>query len=88
VTQYATELSRTRLRRSARALALLSLGPLTSLAGVAWALLQPWRMTLLHPYHQGFWWLVVEPPLLVIAGGVLFHALVVRPLVRDLEEIG
>jgi hypothetical protein len=89
MTQYATEhatLSRTRLRRSARALAVLSLGPLTVLAGVAWAFLQPWRVTLLHPHDQGFWWLVVEPPLLVIVAGVLFHALVAQPLVRDLEE--
>jgi hypothetical protein len=84
MTQYATELSRT--RRSARALTLLSLGPLTTLAGVAWAFLQPWRVTLLHPYGEGFWWLLVEPPLLVVLAGVLFHALVAHPLVRDLEE--
>jgi hypothetical protein len=86
MTQYATELPRTRLRRTARALAVLSLGPLTVLGGVAWALLQPWRMTLLHPHGQGFWWLVVEPPLLVILAGLLFHALVAQPLVRDLED--
>jgi hypothetical protein len=89
MTQYATEqptLSRTRLRRSARALTLLSLGPLTVLAGVVWALVQPWRVTLLHPRGQGFWWLVVEPPLLVILAGLVFHLLVAQPLVRDLEE--
>jgi hypothetical protein len=86
MTQYATELSRTRLRRSARALAVLALGPLTALAGVVWAFLQPWRLTLLHPHDQGFWWLVVQPPLLVIAAGVLFHAFVAQPLVRDFEE--
>jgi hypothetical protein len=86
MTQYATELSRTRLRRSARALAVLALGPLTALAGVVWAFLQPWRLTLLHPHDQGFWWLVVQPPLLVIAAGVLFHAFVAQQLVRDFEE--
>ena len=43
-------------------------------------------MTLLHPYGQGFWWLVVEPPLLVILAGILFHVFVARPLVQDLEE--
>ncbi len=89
MTQYATEhapLSRSRTRRSARALALLSLGPLTALAGVAWAFVQPWRLTLLHPGGQGFWWLFVEPPLLVILAALVFHALVATPLVRDLEE--
>ena len=84
--QYATELPRTRLRRSARALFVLALGPLTVLAGLVWAVVQPWRVTLLHPHDQGFWWLVVEPPLLVIAAGTLFHVFVAKSLVRDLEE--
>ncbi len=91
MSQYAGEFSRTHLRRfvlgrSARSLAVLALGPLTVVAGIVWAFLQPWRVTLLHPHGQGFWWLVVEPPLLVILGGVLFHSLVAQPLVRDLEE--
>jgi len=86
MTQYATDLSGTRTRRSARALAVLSLGPLAAAAGVAWAFLQPWRVPLLHPLDQGFWWLVVEPPLLVAAAGILFYAFVARPLVHDLES--
>ena len=85
MTQYATELSRTRSRRSARALTVLALGPLAMLAGVVWAFVQPWRMTLLHPHGQGFWWLVVEPPLLVIAAGLDF-ALLAQTIVRDLED--
>lgn len=85
MTQYATELSRTRSRPSARALAVLAIGPVTILAGVVWAFLQPWRLTILHPRGEGFWWLVVEPPLLVVAAGILFGALVAAPLVRDLE---
>jgi hypothetical protein len=88
MTQYATELSRTRTRRSARALAVLSLGPLAVVVAVGWALLQPWRLPLLDPDGQGFWWLVVEPPLLVIAAGLLFHVFVARPLVHDLEDVG
>lgn len=75
-----------RTRRSARARAALALGPLTVLAGLVWALLQPYRITLLHPHGQGFWWLVVEPPLLVMLVGVLFAWLVAPGLVRDLEE--
>jgi hypothetical protein len=86
MTQYATDLSRTRIRRSARAVAVLSLGPLVVVAGIVWAFVQPWRVALLHPFGQGFWWLVVEPPLLVILVGVVFHALVARPLVDDLGE--
>jgi hypothetical protein len=62
------------------------LGPLTIVAGVVWAIIQPYRLTLLHPYHQGFWWLVIEPPLLVAAAGLFFSLAVARPLIADLEE--
>ncbi len=88
MTQYATDLSRTRTRtrHSARALAVLSLGPLVVAAGIVWAFVQPWRVTLLHPHGEGFWWLVVEPPLLMILAGLLFYAFVARPLVSDLED--
>jgi hypothetical protein len=65
-----------------RLLALL--GPLTSLAGVTWAIIQPYRVTLLHPHGQGFWWLAVEPPLLVVLAGVLFYLFVARTLIQDL----
>jgi hypothetical protein len=85
-TQLATEVPRERTRRSTRALAVYALGPLTVVAGLVWAIVQPWRLTLLHPHGQGFWWLVVEPPLLVAAAGILFHVLVSRSLLEDLEE--
>ncbi|MER3411590.1 MAG: hypothetical protein C4305_04215 [Thermoleophilia bacterium] len=62
------------------------LGPLTALAGLAWAILQPWRVTLLDSEGQGFWWLLAQPPLYVIAVGLLFHALVAPGVVADLEE--
>ena len=62
------------------------IGPFLIVSGVLWAMLQPWRITLLHPYHQGFWWLVSEPPLYPILVGVLFHHFVARGLVEDLEE--
>ena len=85
-TQLATEVPRERTRRSTRALAVYALGPLTVVAGLVWAVVQPWRLTLLHPHGQGFWWLVVEPPLLVAVAGILFHLLVARSLLEDLEE--
>lgn len=69
-----------------RARVVLALGPLTMLAGVAWALVQPYRITLLHPFGQGFWWLFAEPPLYVVLFGLLFHLVVARPLVADLER--
>ena len=71
-------------RASIRARAVSSLGPTTALAGVVWALLQPYRITLLHPRGEGFWWLFVQPPLLVIAVGLAFHLLVVPGLLEDL----
>lgn len=64
------------------------LGPLLAAAGVVWAILQPYRVTLLHPRGQGFWWLVAEPPLLVVLVGVVFSLVVARPLLRDMEEHG
>jgi hypothetical protein len=69
-----------------RALVVAALGPLTALCGVVWAVVQPYRMTLLHPRGEGLWWLLVEPPLLVIAAGAAFHYFVTRPLLRDLED--
>jgi len=73
-------------RPDLRAQAISLLGPLVSAAGVVWAILQPYRITLLHPRHQGFWWLVAEPPLLVVVAGAVFVFVVARPLLSDLEE--
>jgi hypothetical protein len=57
------------------------------LAGVVWAIAQPYRLTLLHPHGQGFWWLVIEPPLLVVAAGVAFALLVASGLLEDIEAV-
>jgi len=72
-------------RRDFRAQAISLLGPLVSASGIVWAILQPYRITLLHPRGQGFWWLVVEPPLLVVVAGAVFALVVARPLLADLE---
>ena len=52
--QLATELEAPiHATRGARAVS--ALGPVTALAGLVWALVQPYRITLLHPHGQGFW---------------------------------
>jgi len=84
--ELVTELERPLQRVTARARLVSALGPLTALAGVIWAIAQPDRLTLLHPRGESFWWLVVEPQLLVIAVGLLFHFVVVPGLLEDLED--
>jgi hypothetical protein len=85
-TQVATKVeSSPRTRRSARAVAVLSIGPLAALAGAVWALLQPYRITLLDPVGQGFWWLVSQPPLYLIGVGLFFHAVVAPGVVADMN---
>jgi hypothetical protein len=71
--------------RSTRARVVSLLGPTTVAAGLIWGILQPWRVTLLDPRGQGFWWLVIEPPVLVAVAGVIFAVVVARPLLTDLE---
>ena len=83
---YATEAAAHSRRRSLRAAAVNLIGPLTMLGGVAWAFLQPDRLTILHPKGQGFWWLVSEPPLYVILVGLGFALLLAPALLEDLEE--
>jgi len=84
-TQLITERVASR-RRSTRVTAVAALGPLTMLGGVIWAFLQPYRITLLHPHGQGFWWLFVQPPILAVAVGVVFALFVAPGLIDDLED--
>ncbi len=72
--------------RTARMRIVSSIGPTVVAGGLIWAILQPYRVTLLHPRGQGLWWLLIEPPLLVIGAGIVFALLVARPLLSDLEE--
>lgn len=83
---YATEAAAHSRRRSLRAAAVNLIGPLTMLGGVAWAFLQPYRLTILHPHGQGFWWLLSEPPLFVILVGLGFALFLAPALIDDLEE--
>jgi hypothetical protein len=86
-TNYVQSVPLERVRHRNPRVTIVSLvGPATVAAGFVWAILQPYRLTLLHPHGQGFWWLVVEPPLLVAAAGLFFALVVARPLVADLEQ--
>ena len=73
--------------RTARVRFITAMGPVTALAGAIWAIAQPYRLTILHPHGQGFWWLFVEPPLFVVLAGACFHLFVARPLLADFDEL-
>jgi hypothetical protein len=85
VTQWIGHRVRTRTT-TLRARLISSIGPLTALGGALWAVLQPDRITLLHPHANSFWWLFVEPPIYVVLVGVLFHVVVARALLEDLRD--
>jgi hypothetical protein len=62
------------------------IGPLTILAGVVWAVAQPYRITLLDPDAKtGFYDYLIQPPLLVIVVGIVYAVLLAPGLVEDLE---
>jgi hypothetical protein len=81
------ERAEARTKHSPRHTTVTALGPLTALAGLIWALVQPYRITLLDPDAHSFWYLAVQPPLLVILVGAVFHFWVVPGLLADLEEV-
>jgi hypothetical protein len=83
--QFVRSAPSTRSYSVTRTLLISALGPVTALGGLVWAIAQPDRITLLHPHHQGFWWLFAEPPLLVMVVGLVFARVVARSLIADLE---
>jgi hypothetical protein len=84
--ELAHQLEAERAERTWRVRVVWGLGPGTSLGGIVWALVQPERITLLHPAGQGFWWLFSEPPLWVVLVGILFALVVAPGLIADVEE--
>jgi hypothetical protein len=75
-----------RRRGAPRVLAIQLLGPLTILAGIVWAVAQPYRIVFLEPRGKGLYEVLAQGPLLVVAVG-LVYALVVAPgLIADLED--
>jgi hypothetical protein len=84
--QAATRYEERTAGRPLRPLAVRAIGPLTVLAGLVWAVAQPYRITLFHPGGEGFWDLAVQPPLLVVLVGVVFALAVAPGLIADLER--
>jgi hypothetical protein len=72
-------------RRTLRMAAIEAIGPLTMLAGVIWAIAQPYRLALLHPHDKGFYDWLVQPPLLVVLVGVFFAGAIAPGIVEDLR---
>jgi hypothetical protein len=73
-------------RRSGRVLAIQLLGPVTMLGGVVWAVAQPYRIVLLDRVRQGLYDYLFQPPVLVIAVGLLFTVAIAPGLVEDFED--
>jgi hypothetical protein len=85
-TEYVSQLKESVARRTPRMVAIEALGPLTMLGGVVWAIAQPYRVALFHPAGKGFYDWLVEPPLLVVAVGLLFVAVIVPGIIEDLRS--
>jgi hypothetical protein len=72
--------------RQRRVLAVQLVGPVTVIAGLLWAVVQPYRITFLHPEGKGVYDYLVQPPLLVVLVGVLYLLLIAPGLIEDLEK--
>jgi hypothetical protein len=72
-------------RRPWRPIVIEALGPLTALAGVVWAIAQPYRITFVHPDGKGFYDYLAQPPLLVVLVGLIFSLTISRGLLKDIN---
>jgi hypothetical protein len=88
--EFARPVTRARERRrpapAPRLLAIEAIGPLTIVAGVVWAIAQPYRVAFIYRDGKGLYDYFFQPPLLVVAAGVVFALLVAPSLARDLED--
>lgn len=71
----------------ARVLAVESLGPLTILAGVVWAIAQPYRLVFLRDTDKGLWDYLGQPPLLVAFVGLVFAIGIAPGLLEDMRAV-
>jgi len=75
-------------RRQLRVLTVQLLGPLTMIAGVVWAVAQPYRIVFLDPDGKGLYDFLFQPPLLVVVVGLAYAVGIAQGLVEDLEAEG
>ncbi len=61
------------------------LGPLTIVVGLVWSVAQPYRIVFLDRDGQGLWDYLFQPPLLVVAVGLVYTFAIAPGLVEDLE---
>lgn len=74
-------------RRPSKTLAVQLIGPLTIVAGLVWAVAQPYRIVFLDRDGRGLYDYLFQPPLLVVAVGIVFMLVVAPGLVEDLETV-
>jgi hypothetical protein len=72
-------------RKPFRVLTIEALGPLTVVAGVVWAIAQPYRIAFIYRDGKGIYDYLAQAPLLVVVVGLVFGLLVAPGLVADLE---
>jgi len=72
-------------REQPRVLMVQLLGPLTMIAGMVWAVAQPYRIVFLDPGGKGLYDYLFQPPLLVVIVGLVYAVGVAPGLVEDLE---
>ena len=72
-------------RQQLRVLAVQLLGPLTMIAGLVWAVAQPYRIVFLDPGGKGLYDFVFQPPLLVVIVGLVYAIAIAPGLAEDLE---
>lgn len=72
-------------REQPRVLMVQLLGPLTMIAGMVWAVAQPYRIVFLDRGGKGLYDYLFQPPLLVVIVGLVYAVGVAPGLVEDLE---
>ena len=75
-------------RRQSRVLTVQLMGPLTIVAGLVWAVAQPYRIAFLDPDGRGIYDFLFQPPLLVVVVGLVYAVCIAPGLVEDLEGEG